>query len=356
MRSRQEEYEGTSEVRSGLEIDGNELDRYLAAHIDGYAGPLHIEQFKGGQSNPTYKLTTPTQIYVLRRKPPGKLLKSAHAMDREYKLLKALHPTGLPVARPYLLEEDETIIGTAFYVMEFVDGRILWESHLPGMSPHERAGLYDAMNETIARLHMIDHKEVGLGDYGKGGDYIRRQVNRWSEQYRQAETETIPAMDNLIDWLPDRIPTAEDVSVVHGDYRIDNLIFHPTEPKVRAILDWELSTIGHPLADFSYATMMWRLPPSIFNGIRGLDLAALGIPSEQDYVAAYCQRTGRAEIPDWDIYMIYNIFRLASIAQGIMGRVKTGTATSAHAIANGKLARPLAETAWDEVKRLKLDA
>ncbi|MDA5193334.1 phosphotransferase family protein [Govanella unica] len=354
MTSRQQENEGTGAVRPGLEIDVAALDRYMSAHIDDYQGPLTIEQFKGGQSNPTYKLTTPGHAYVLRRKPPGKLLKSAHAVDREFKLLAALYPAGVPVARPYVLEEDDSIIGTAFYIMEFVGGRIYWEAALPGLAPAERTAIYDAMNDSIARLHRVDYQAVGLGDYGRPKDYIRRQVARWSDQYQASKTEEIPAMDNLMAWLPDHIPAAEDVSVVHGDYRVDNLIFHPTEQRVAAILDWELSTIGHPLADFSYATMLWRLPPDVFNGIRGLDLQALGIPSEEDYVAAYCRRTDRDGIPDWDVYMIYNIFRLAGIMQGIMGRVVAGTASSAHAVANGKLAKPLAEIAWAEVERLGL--
>lgn len=354
MNSRQQENEGAGAVRPGLEIDAAALDRYMRAHVAGFEGPLSIEQFKGGQSNPTYKLTTPDRAYVLRRKPPGKLLKSAHAVDREFRLLSALHPAGVPVAKPYVLEEDDSIIGTAFYIMEFVAGRIFWEAALPGVAAAERTALYDAMNSTIAQLHSVDYQAVGLGDYGKPTDYIKRQVSRWSDQYRASKTEEIPAMDNLMAWLPDHIPAAEDVSVVHGDYRIDNLIFDAAEPRVRAILDWELSTIGHPLADFSYATMLWRLPPHVFNGIKGLDLKALGIPSEEDYVAAYCRRTGREQIPDWDVYMIYNIFRMAGIMQGIMGRVVAGTATSAHAVANGKLAKPLAEIAWAEVERLGL--
>ena len=291
---------------------------------------------------------------MLRRKPPGKLLKSAHAVDREYRVIKALHGAGLPVAKPYLLEEDDSLIGTAFYVMSFVDGRIFWESAMPGSAASERAAIYDAMNDTIARLHKVNYQAVGLGDYGKPGDYIARQIARWSSQYDASKTEDIPAMDQLMTWLPRNIPQGEEVSIVHGDFRIDNLIFHKTEPRVLAILDWELSTLGHPLADFSYATMLWRFPPHIFNGLKGLPLAELGIPSEEDYVAAYCRRTGRAEIPGWDFYMIYNMFRIAAILQGIMGRVVAGTATSAHAVSQGKLAKPIAEIAWAEVERLGL--
>lgn len=354
MTTRQQANEGTGAIRAGQEIDVAALDRYLAGRIADYRGPLTVEQFKGGQSNPTYKLTTPDRAYVLRRKPPGKLLKSAHAIEREFQLISALHPTGLPVARPYVLEEDESIIGTAFYVMGFVAGRVFWDSALPGLEPTERAAIYDAMNETIARLHQVDYQAVGLESYGRPGNYIARQIARWSDQYRASRTEDIPAMDKLMEWLPAHIPESanDETAIVHGDYRIDNLMFHPSEPRVLAVLDWELSTLGHPVADFSYATMLWRLPPHVFNGLKGHDLEALGIPSEADYVAAYCRRTGRTAIPNWDFYMIYNIFRMAAIMQGIMGRVVAGTATSEHAVAHGKLAKPLAEIAWAEVERL----
>lgn len=352
--SRQTDNEGTGPVRAGLEMDAARLEAYLREAVDGFQGPLTVEQFRGGQSNPTYKLTTPARTYVLRRKPPGKLLKSAHAVDREYKVIKALYGTGVPVARPFVLAEDDSIIGTAFYVMEFVDGRVFWEAALPDETPQNRAALYDAMNDTIARLHQVDYQKVGLSDYGKPGDYIARQITRWSGQYEISKTENIPAMDNLMAWLPQNIPAGDETAIVHGDFRIDNLIFHKTEPRVLAILDWELSTLGHPLADFSYATMLWRFPPSVFNGIKGLPLAELGIPSEEEHVAAYCKRTGRGGIPNWDFYMIYNIFRLAAICQGIMGRVVAGTATSEHAKANGKLAKPMAEIAWAEVERLGL--
>ncbi|HEY8351053.1 MAG TPA: phosphotransferase family protein [Sphingomonadales bacterium] len=353
MTSRQQANEGTTAVRPGLEIDEAKLAAYMEAKIPGFSGPLKIEQFKGGQSNPTYKLTTPDRTYVLRRKPPGKLLKSAHAVDREFRVISALHKAGIPVAEPYVLEEDDSIIGTAFYIMAFVAGRVFWEPNLPGMEPAERAAIYDAMNDTIARLHQVDYEAVGLGDYGRPGNYIARQVARWSEQYRASKTEEIPAMDRLMEWLPAHIPQGEETSIVHGDFRIDNMIFHPTEPRVLAILDWELSTLGHPLADFSYATMLWRLPPHVFSGLKGQDLKALGIPTEEEYVAAYCRRTGRASIPHWDFYMIYNIFRMAGILQGIMGRVVAGTATSQHARDMGALAKPMAEIAWAEVERLE---
>lgn len=353
MTSRQQANEGTTAVRPGLEIDEAALAAYMGAKIPGFSGPLKVEQFKGGQSNPTYKLITPDRAYVLRRKPPGKLLKSAHAVDREFRVISALHKAGIPVAEPFVLEEDESVIGTAFYIMDFVSGRVFWEPTLPGLEPAERSAIYDAMNDTIARLHQVDYEAVGLGDYGRPGNYIARQVSRWSEQYRASKTEEIPAMDKLMEWLPAHIPGGEETSIVHGDFRIDNMIFHSTEPRVLAILDWELSTLGHPLADFSYATMLWRLPPHVFNGLKGHDLKALGIPTEEEYVAAYCRRTGRDQIPHWDFYMIYNIFRMAGILQGIMGRVVAGTATSQHARDMGKLAKPMAEIAWEEVERLE---
>ncbi len=352
--SRQEDMTGTTAVRAAHNFDVAALEAYMNTHVPGFAGPIAVEEFKGGQSNPTYKLITPGHAYVLRRKPPGKLLKSAHAVDREYRVVSALQGTGVPVARTHALSEDESIIGTAFYIMDFVSGRIFWEAALPDMAAADRARIYDAMNDTIARLHQVDYESVGLGDYGRAGGYISRQVTRWSRQYEASKTEDIPAMDKLIAWLPDNIPTDEETTIVHGDYRIDNLIFHESEPRVLAILDWELSTLGHPLADFAYATMLWRLPPNVFNGLKGLDLKALGIPTEDEYVAAYCRRTGRSEIPNWDFYMVYNIFRMAAIMQGIMGRVVAGTAASDHARAYGRLAKPMAEIAWAEVERLGL--
>lgn len=348
--SRQDAMTGTTEVRDAHRFDVAALEAYMKAHVEGFDGPIEVEQFKGGQSNPTYKLMTPGKSYVLRRKPPGKLLKSAHAVDREYRVVSALQGTGVPVARTHALCEDDTVIGTAFYIMDFVGGRIFWDPALPGMESSERAALYDAMNDTIARLHSVDYAAVGLGDYGKTGGYIARQVARWSKQYEASKTEDIPAMDNLIAWLPDHIPSGEETTIVHGDYRIDNLIFHESEPRVLAILDWELSTLGHPLADFAYATMLWRLPPNVFNGLKGQDLAALGIPSEEEYVAKYCERTGRDGIAHWDFYMVYNIFRMAAIMQGIMGRVVAGTAASEQAVTYGKMAKPMAEIAWAEAE------
>ena len=343
--SRQDVFSGTKDVAAQYRFDEAVLEAYLAAQIPDFRGPLTVKQFKGGQSNPTYLLETPGAKYVLRRKPPGKLLPSAHAVDREYTVIKALNGTDMPVPRAYVLCEDEAIIGTAFYVMSFVEGRILWEQTLPGMAPEERIGIYDAMNETLARLHRVDPNAVGLSEFGKPGNYFARQIGRWTKQYRASETETIPEMEKLIEWLPNNIPPGDDVSIVHGDYRMDNMVLHPTEPRVLAVLDWELSTLGHPLADFSYHLLAWRMPESGFHAL-GLDLKAMGIPTEEDYIAAYCARTGRAGIPHMDFYCAYNLFRLAGILQGIVGRVRDGTAASAHAAENAARVRPLAEGGW----------
>lgn len=354
MSERQEQFEGTRNVRSAHRFDIDRLDEYLAAHIDGYAGPLDVRQFKGGQSNPTYLLETPGASYVMRRKPPGKLLKSAHAVDREFKVISALHAVDFPVPRPYLLCDDEGIVGTMFYIMEFVDGRIFWDLDLPGCSPEERSAIYDNVNETIARLHSFDYEAIGLGDYGKPGNYFARQISRWSGQYQASEIEKIEAMDRLIAWLPDNIPDDDTSSVVHGDYRLDNLVIHPTEPRVIAVLDWELSTIGHPVGDFTYHLMAWQMPEVGIGstGLANKDLATLGIPSEQDYVAKYCARTGRLQgIADRDFYAAYNFFRIAAILQGIAGRVRDGTAASAHADRAGKAVAPLAEMGWEYAQR-----
>jgi aminoglycoside phosphotransferase (APT) family kinase protein len=337
-------------------IDGERLAAWLAPNVAPLDGPLEIAQFKGGQSNPTYLLAAGRQRYVLRRKPPGKLLPSAHAVDREFRVIRALAATDVPVAKALALCEDDAVIGTAFYVMEYVSGRVLWDPQLPDLAPAERALVHDEINRVIAALHRVDYVAAGLGDYGRPGEYIARQVARWSKQYQASETEKIDAMDRLIDWLPQNIPAGDETRIVHGDYRIDNVIFHPTEPRILAVLDWELSTLGHPLADFGYHCMVWRIPPGTFRGLGGLDLAALGIPSERDYVAAYCRRTGRDGIEprDWEYYMAYNMFRIAAIAQGVMARALQGNASSAQALETGRAARPLAELAWRQVERLKL--
>jgi aminoglycoside phosphotransferase (APT) family kinase protein len=351
-----EQYTGTKPVAASHAFDVAALEAFLAARLEGFAGPLSVEQFKGGQSNPTYKLVTPGASYVMRTKPApvARLLPSAHAIEREYRVMSALQGTGVPVARMHLLCEDESIIGRAFYVMEFVGGRVLWDQSMPGLQPSERAALYDEMNRVIATLHNVDVTAAGLADYGKPGNYFERQIGRWSKQYLASVTGPNPAMDQLLDWLPAHIPaSARDTtqaSVVHGDYRLDNLIFHPDQPRIGAVLDWELSTIGHPLADFSYHCMSWHIPSGVFRGIAGLDHAALGIPSERDYVRRYCERTGRADVDavmaDWNFYLAYNLFRLSAIAQGIAKRVVDGTAASASARATGDAAPELARLGW----------
>jgi len=345
--------EATAEVRDVHRFDVGALERYLAQHIEGFGGPLTVRQFRGGQSNPTYYLTAGGREYVLRRKPPGKLLPSAHAVDREYRVLAALAAhTDVPVPKPYVLCEDDGVIGTIFYVMDCVHGRIFRDANLPGATPAERRALYDSMNDVLARLHLVDWKAVGLAEFGRPGDYYARQIYLLIHQYRASETEKIEAMERLMEWLPQHIPADDQTRVVHGDYRLDNVIFHPTQPRILAVLDWELSTLGHPLADFAYHCMSWRLGPGTFRGIAGLDLKALGIPSEEEYVAMYCRRTGRERIDHWDYYMAYNMFRLAGILQGIMGRVVDGTAASEHAMEQGKRARPLAEAGWRQVERI----
>ena len=320
---------GTGEVRPGLGFDPAPLEAWLFENVEGYEGPLRIEQFKGGQSNPTYKLITPALSYVLRRKPPGHLLPGAHAVDREYRVVTALGSQDFPVARTHGLCLDESVIGTPFYVMEHVEGRILWDPALREADAAERPALFDAMNATIAALHSIDPEAAGLGDYGKPGNYFARQIARWSRQYLEDEAAgRVAAMDRLVEWLPRHIPADEpQPHVIHGDFRCDNMIFHPTEPRVIAVLDWELSTLGHPLADFAYHLMMYRMP----DALAGLDLMALNIPKEEEYVAAYCARTGRSGIANWDFYIAFNFFRLAAILHGIAGRVERGNASSAQA-------------------------
>ena len=343
---------GTMPVVERLRFDIGTLEGWMGAHVPGFQGPLAVEQFRGGQSNPTYLLAAPSGRYVLRRKPPGKLLPSAHAVDREYRVITALGAVGFPVPRTYGLCVDEAVVGTAFFVMQYVEGRVFWDPTLPEFGRNERARVYDAMNAVIARLHTIDYAAIGLGDYGKPGNYVARQIDRWTKQYRASETERIEAMDRLIEWLPGNVPLDDATSIVHGDYRLDNMIFHATEPRVLAVLDWELSTLGNPLGDFAYHAMAWRLPPAAFRGLGGADLAALGIPSEDEYRDAYCRRTGRAAIPNWDFYMAYNMFRLAAILQGIMGRVREGTAASLRAREAGERAKVLARLSWEQVEKI----
>jgi aminoglycoside phosphotransferase (APT) family kinase protein len=337
-------------------VDVDKLEAWLSANLPGFHGPLTIERFAGGQSNPTYQLITPRQSYVMRAKPGpvAKLLPSAHAIEREFRVMQALHGTAVPVAEMHVLCEDESVIGRAFFVMSFVQGRVLWDQTLPGMTSPERAGIYDEMNRVIAALHTVPYVERGLESYGKPGNYFERQIGRWSKQYAASVTQPIPEMDHLMAWLPAHMPAsaqdASKVSIVHGDYRLDNLIFHPTEPRVLALLDWELSTLGHPLADFSYLCMSWHIPPGAFRGIGGVDLASLGIPSESENIHRYCDRTGLATPADlkvdWNFYLAYNLFRMAAILQGIAKRLETGTASSENAKASAAGARPLAALAW----------
>ncbi len=347
---------GTRSVSEKHAFDTAALTAWLNQHLQGFAGPLSVEMFKGGQSNPTYKLITPTKSYVMRAKPGpvAKLLPSAHAVEREFAVMQGLHGTGVPVPRMHCLCEDESVIGRAFYVMEFMQGRVLWDQSLPGMTPAERGAIYDEMNRVISALHTVKFAERGLAGYGKPGNYFERQIGRWSKQYVASITQPIPEMDKLMEWLPQHIPAmARDdsmVSIVHGDYRLDNLMFDAHKPEVIAILDWELSTLGHPLADFSYHCMAWHIPPGSFRGIGGLDFAALGIPDEDSYIRKYCERTGLATPDqlkaDWNFYMAYNMFRIAAILQGIAKRVEAGTASSAQAVSSAAGARPLAQMAW----------
>jgi aminoglycoside phosphotransferase (APT) family kinase protein len=348
---RQTAYSGTKDVPQALRFDVARLEDYLTANAPGFKGPLTVKQFKGGQSNPTYYLETPTRKYVLRRKPPGKLLPSAHAVDREFKVISALSRQGFPVAEPVVYCADESVTGTAFYVMSFVEGRVIWEPHMPGSNPAERGAVFDVMNATLAKLHSYEPAQIGLADYGKGENYVARQVDRWSKQYRASETEKIDEMEKLIEWLPAHLPPPSPVRLVHGDYRLDNMILHASEPKVLAVLDWELSTLGDPLADFTYHCMQWHMPHSESAAgtatLVGRDIKALGIPSLGEYVDAYVARTGLDPRPHLPIYLAYNFFRLAAILQGIIGRVRDGTATSENAPTRAKMVRPLSERAWE---------
>jgi aminoglycoside phosphotransferase (APT) family kinase protein len=347
---------GTRPVSEQHAIDIAALNRHLTPAIEGFSSISGLEMFKGGQSNPTYKIITPERAYVMRAKPGpvAKLLPSAHAVEREFAVMKALYGSDVPVAQMLHLCEDESVIGRAFYVMEFVEGRVLWDQALPAQSNAQRAEIYDELNRVIAGLHKVDYKAVGLENYGKPGNYFERQIGRWSKQYVASITQPIAEMDKLMEWLPAHIPPmARDesmVSIVHGDFRLDNLIFDAGKPQAKAVLDWELSTLGHPLADFSYHCMAWHIPPGAFRGIGGLDVAALGIPSEREYIESYCARTGLATpdalMGEWNFYLAYNLFRIAAILQGIAKRVEMGTASSAQAVSSAAGARPLAQMAW----------
>ena len=356
-------FTGTKPVAASHAFDEAALQAYLQQHLPGFAGPLTVEQFKGGQSNPTYKLVTPGCAYVMRSKPgpAARLLPSAHAVEREFRVMRALAGRGVPVARMDVLCEDESAIGRAFYVMEFVDGRVMWDQALPESNPGERAAIYDEINHVIAALHQVDVHAAGLSDFGKPGNYFERQIGRWSKQFLASVTEPIAEMQQLIEWLPANIPAgamdAAQVSVVHGDFRLDNLVWHPTEPRVLAVLDWELSTLGHPLADFSYHCMAWHIPPGVFRGIGGLDLDALGIPAEQVVgqveVPVGHQRLGVAAAGALTVALHIVLFRLASITQGIAKRVVVGTAASAQARATGQATPKLAQMAWHFAQRAR---
>jgi aminoglycoside phosphotransferase (APT) family kinase protein len=335
-------------------FDSASLARWLRDRLPGAGAALEIAPLAGGQSNPTFLLRTGGREYVLRKKPAGVLLPSAHAVDREYRVMTALADTDVPVPRTYCYCDDRSVIGTEFFVMDFMPGRAFMDPALPELAASERAALYDDVNRVIAALHSVDYAAIGLADYGRPGNYFERQIGRWSKQYRASETATIAAMDALIEWLPQHVPPGDDTSIVHGDFRLDNLIVHPREPRVIALLDWELSTLGHPLADFAYHVMAWRLTAAEFRGMAGRDLAALGIPQEREYVAAYCRRTGRADIApaQWTFYLAFSMFRLAAILQGIAKRAIEGTSASANAAAEGARARAIAEIAWRGVQAL----
>jgi aminoglycoside phosphotransferase (APT) family kinase protein len=343
------DFSGTSAVRESHRFDVERLTKWLMENIAEFRGPLTVEQFKGGQSNPTYKLMTPAKTYVLRRKPPGATLRSAHAVDREARVLRALEPTGFSVPHVHGLCTDDQIIGTWFYVMDCVTGRNVWDATFPQVERGERPRYFDAMNVVIAHLHSIDFREIGLADFGRAGNYLERQIGRWTKQYlTDSDAGRDPHLDRLIEWLPAHIPASDETALTHGDFRVDNLIFHPTEPRVVAVLDWELSTLGHPLADFANHVMMYRMPPTLIAGLVGADLNALNIPSESDYVAAYCRRTGRDGIHHLDFFIAFNLFRLAAIFHGIKGRLIRGNASSAQAEKMVTALPVIAQRAWEQ--------
>jgi aminoglycoside phosphotransferase (APT) family kinase protein len=333
-------------MQGGGDLALDRIAGWLGEHVPGFRGPLAAERFAGGQSNPTYRLRAASGDYVLRKKPPGPLLPSAHAVDREFRVMRALAETAVPVPKVYALCEDDAVAASAFYVMEYLDGRIFWDQRLPDIAPDERGRMFASMNQVIADLHSVDYAALGLEDFGRPGNYMARQIARWSRQYRASETVKQPAMDALIDWLPAHLPPEGAASIVHGDYRMDNLVFHKTEPRVIGVLDWELSTIGDPLADFAYHCLTWRVTPELFRGLAGIDFASLGIPDEAEYLAQYCRHLGRGPVADWEFYMVYSLFRLAAILQGIAKRAIDGTAANADAAETGATAIPMGEQAW----------
>ncbi len=341
------DFTGTAPLMGDDRLNEAALARWMAGHVEGFRGPLILAKFKGGQSNPTYRVDAGGRSYVLRRKPFGPLLPSAHAVEREYRLIAALHPTGFPVARPYGLCEDDGVIGSAFYIMEMVEGRTLWDGMLPGMSREERTATYHAMVDTLADLHAVDVEAVALADYGKPGSYFARQVGRWTKQYRAAQTDDLPVMERLIEWLPATLPDQTRSGIVHGDYRIDNLIYAPDRPQVAAVLDWELSTLGDPMADLSYLLMHWFVPSEGRAGLLGQDLDALGVPAAAAMAERYAERTGLGEVPPLDWYFAFGQFRLASIVQGIKKRALDGNASSSQAEEMAAQVPIIADAAWD---------
>ena len=340
-----DDFSGTKPVEERHRIDEARLDQWMGAHVEGYRGPLTVLQFKGGQSNPTYRLDTPDRSYVLRRKPFGKLLPSAHAVDREFRVISALGRQGFPVARAYAVCTDEAVIGAAFYIMSMEEGRVFWDPSLPSQTKEARRAIFTSKIETLAKLHSYDPEAIGLGDYGKPGNYFARQVDRWTKQYRASETQNIPEVEKLIEWLPRTIPQQERVSVVHGDYRLDNMIFHPIEPRVIAVLDWELSTLGDPMADFTYLLMQWTMP-----GLANADFKTLNIPTLGEAAQIYCDVT-KSAVPDLNWYFSYNLFRLACITQGIAGRIRDGTAASAKAMESAARTVPLSKASWEYAQK-----
>ena len=344
---------GTMPVRPQHRLDQSALAVWMQSHVEGFEGPMQVDQFAGGQSNPTYRLRTPARSYVLRRKPPGLLVKGAHAVDREARVMDALGSVGFPVPKVFGVCSDEAVLGSMFFVMELVEGRIFWDASFSEVSKAERAAYLDAMNDTLAQLHRLDPATIGLGDYGRSGGYVARQIARWTQQYLADDLAgRNDAMDRLVQWLPLHLPDRDETSVIHGDFRADNMIFHSSEPRVLAVLDWELSTLGDPLADFAYQAMMFRMPPDILGGIAGLDLIAQGLPTEEEYVASYCERTGRAGAPDLDFYIVFNMFRFAAILHGIKGRAARGTASSEGAQAMGDRFSRVADLAWKHAQAL----
>ncbi len=328
------------------------LAEWMAAHVDGFRGPLTLHRLSGGQSNPTWRIEAPGGRYVLRQKPLGKVLPSAHQVDREFRVMRALGATDVPVPRVLALCEDDGVMGSMFFVMEHLDGRVLFDPRLPGMTPGERTAIFEAMNDAIARISLVDPVAVGLADFGRQGGYVERQVARWTKQYRASETRQIPAMEALIDWLPANLPTApEEVRIAHGDFRLDNLILHPTEPRVLGVVDWELSTLGCPYADFAYNVMVWRIAPGVFRGLGGVDLAGTGIPTESDYINMWCQKTRRDRPENFDFYVILSLFRIASIVQGVAKRALDGTANDPRAAEMAAIVEPLAEIARGMIRR-----